>query len=112
MEDWYNVTRKDFLNNYGKTLIGNKYNSNIQLLKSIFSEYEWLPWKFATTTKGFWDDIENHKIYSKWLGKQLGYTSMEDWYKVSYIDFTYNYGAGLVSIAYNSSVKKLLLTLI
>ena len=37
--------------------------------------------------RGTWNNIENQKEYMKWLEKKLGYTCMEDWYKVSKKDF-------------------------
>ena len=38
---------------------------------------------------------KNQKDYIYWLGKKLGYTTMEDWYKVSRADFDNNYGRSL-----------------
>ena len=103
MEDWYKVNQKDFVDNYGATLLSRKYNGLLQCLKSIFPNYEWLPWKFTNSLKGFWDNIENQKAYMKWLGNKLGYTCMEDWYKISTKDFQYNYGNGLCFSKYNGS---------
>ena len=31
---------------------------------------------------GWWNVYENQKEYIEWLGKELGYTTMEDWYKI------------------------------
>lgn len=50
---------------------------------TVFSDYEWLPWKFNTVPKGFWDDKENVKKYMNWLGNQLNVNTMEDWYRVT-----------------------------
>ena len=56
---------------------------------------------------GYWKDIENFKIYMKWLGRKLGYTNMEDWYKISQKDFRKNSpGGSLINQPhYNSTVN-------
>ena len=38
-----------------------------------------------------------------WLKVKLKYTTWEDWYKVSYSDFTDNFGGGFVSLHHKSS---------
>jgi hypothetical protein len=63
----------------------NKYNSSLYLLvSSIYSEYEWLPWKFTLAPINYWNSINNHKRFIDWASKQLNIKDMSDWYKVSY----------------------------
>ena len=50
---------------------------------SEFPEYEWLPWKFNTVPKGFWDDRANIDKYMSWLSKELNIKTIEDWYNVT-----------------------------
>ena len=57
--------------------------SNINLIKSVFPNYQWLPWKFNQTPKGFWNDANNTKEYMDWLSNKLNIKTMEDWYKVT-----------------------------
>ncbi len=38
----------------------------------------------------------------EWLGKHLGYSTMEDWYQIKPEDFTNNGGKGLLSLYENS----------
>ena len=52
--------------------------------------------------RGYWKNKENHKKYIEWLGKKLGYTTMEHWYKISSKDITDNKGRGLLRY-YNDS---------
>ena len=55
MEDYYQVTTKIFIENYG-SLVTTYYNSSpILLLKSIYPEYEWLFWKFLSAPNNSWD---------------------------------------------------------
>ena len=111
MEDCYQITIDTINNNYGCGLIGNKYNgSPYLLLKSIYPEYDWLPWKFTSTPQNYWNNIENQQKYTKWLKDTLEYKSMEDWYNISYEIIKRNYGSGLVAHKYNGSPYLLLKT--
>ena len=109
-EDWYKITQKDIENNYGSALLSKYYNhSYSQLLTSLYPEYEWLFWKFTVAPNNSWDSKENQLKYMAWLGEQLGYTTMDDWYKVFNNDFHTNYGCGLIS-KYNNSPYQLLIS--
>jgi hypothetical protein len=52
------------------------------MLSDIYPEHEWVPWKFRVNT-GFWNDITNQREYMNWVGKQLNYKEMSDWYKIT-----------------------------
>ena len=53
------------------------------MLKSIYPEYDWLPWKFKQVPKGYWDDIANHHKFIEWASKELQIKDKRDWYNVS-----------------------------
>ena len=75
---------KDIELNHGATLCKNNSNkSHTKLITSAFPNYNWLPWKFKTTPKGYWDDENNIKEYMNWLSEKLNIKTMEDWYKIS-----------------------------
>lgn len=62
----------------------NKYNGSIlQLLKSIYPDYEWLPWKFSQYPRNFWDDMQNQREYLDWVETQLNIKNKEDWYRIT-----------------------------
>jgi hypothetical protein len=75
----YNITCHNFYNNYGGGLLSNYYKGSPQLLlKTLYPEYEWLPWKFTYgVPQNFWDDYQNHKLYMDWLFKELKYEYAE-----------------------------------
>jgi hypothetical protein len=50
----------------------------------VFPTYEWLPWKFASIPKNYWDDVNNQIKFINWAGKELKIKEMSDWYNVSY----------------------------
>ena len=54
------------------------------MITSAYPNYDWLPWKFSRTSKGFWKNEDNVKKYMNWLSQELNIKTMEDWYKVSY----------------------------
>ena len=58
-------------------------NSHINLIKSAYPNYNWLPWKFKYIPQDFWNDKNNTNEYVDWLSKKLNIKSMEDWYKYS-----------------------------
>jgi very-short-patch-repair endonuclease len=113
MEDWYKTTNMIVSKNYGCGLISSYYNLSIQnMLKSIYPEYKWIPWKFISSPNNFWDKIENQRNYIKWLFKELKYEKIEDWYKITQKDFNNNCGGGLVMSLLNkkSNYKKLIMS--
>ncbi len=57
-------------------------DSPAKLLKTVFPEYKWLPWRFSKVSKGFWDKIENRKSFVEWVEKELNIKKQEDWYNV------------------------------
>ena len=107
MDDWYNLTKGHIIENGGGTLL-EKYNgSPSKLLMSVYPEYNWILFKFDTVPKNYWDDINNQKEYLDWLGNQLNYKSMDDWYKIRGKDIEENGGKGLLS-KFNCSPTSLL----
>ena len=110
MEDWYNINVKILHKNDGYGPIQFYNNSLIQLLKSVYPEYNWIEWKFTCVPTNFWEDKKNHRKYADWLGIELGYKTMEDWYKVDNKLIKKNNGCGLLHI-YNNSPSQFVTTI-
>jgi hypothetical protein len=55
---------------------------------------------------GYWDDRKNHKKFMDWLGKQLGFKTMDDWYYLD-IDTIRNYGGRSILDKCNNSPSQL-----
>ena len=72
----------------------------------MFPDYNWLGWKFGMSALRLWKNKDNRKKYAIWLGKQLGYKTMEDWYKLIIAHMRDNYGGGGLLRYYNSSPSK------
>tara|TARA_Y100000389_G_C17407148_1_gene488718 strand:- start:50 stop:1393 length:1344 start_codon:yes stop_codon:yes gene_type:complete len=106
MEDWYNISQKTIIENYGGGLLNNYYSgSHIHLLREVYPEYNWLEWLFSKAPMRTWGNKENHKKYAEWLGNKLGYKSMEDWYNVTYKIFYENNVGGLLCDYYISIIQ-------
>jgi hypothetical protein len=102
-EDWYKITTEQISKKYGGGLLSKYYDgSPYAFLKSIFPNYEWLGWKFKTSPYHFWN-LENEKQYAIWLGKELGYQGMEDWYNITRELIISNFGGGYILKKYNGS---------
>ena len=95
----------------------------MKLITSIFPNHTWLPWKFNQVPRDFWSQLENQKMYIKWLSEEINIKSMDDWYHVSrevdygnhgnvyknmkFQDFIRNYGGALLQ-NYNGSPTELI----
>jgi hypothetical protein len=73
---------KDFLEHRGNGLMKIHNHSPLLALSKVYTEYEWLPWKFAA--KNYWMDVNNQRKFVDWVGKQLKIKEFEDWYNVKY----------------------------
>lgn len=52
----------------GGALLRHYYNDSLSNALSIcYPEYNWMHWKFSKVPQGFWSNIENQKIFFKWI---------------------------------------------
>jgi len=100
--DWYRATTADFQRHAGGSLLGEYRSSVAATVKACFPAYPWKEWLFGRLPTGFWDDRRNCRRYMRWLGKRLGYRRLDDWYRVTYWDFTRNHGKTLLRRYRNS----------
>ncbi|MCP4661704.1 MAG: hypothetical protein GY856_40400 [bacterium] len=68
--------------------------------------YDWKEWFFNVSPRGFWHDPKNVRRFLDWLGEELGFQSMEDWYQLTIEDVAYYRGHTLLN-KYNSSLVKI-----
>jgi len=78
LDDYYNLVTNDFKNNNGCGLI-DKYNNSVrELLKKIYPEKEWLPWKFkGGVPDRYFDNDNNIKYYMKIHFIELGFINKD-----------------------------------
>ena len=102
-EDWYSIRREDLLQNSGSGLLEYYKNSPYLFVSTIFEKYEFHPWLFPSLPFDGWSDIGMHRRYFRWLGSTLGFTKIEDWYKLNRKCFLDNSGAALLGNYYHNS---------
>lgn len=97
MDDWYQVT-KDQLQQFGaKKVLGKEYgNCPSKALQSAYPQHKWLPWRFSSVPIGYWTDMSHQRALFDWMGVQLGYKKMDDWYDVI-VDDMYKYNIHTLS---------------
>ena len=96
MEDWYNLTYQQIYKNYGYSLTERYKNYPYGILKNIYPEYDWKPWKFTKIFSNLWEDREIINKYRDYLSKIMNIKEIEDWYNTSQEIIIKNYGSGLI----------------
>jgi hypothetical protein len=67
----------------GSRILTSHKSTLSRLLHAVFPEHEWCEWKFERIRRGFWNDVENHKKYMDWAGRELNVKSLDDWYSIT-----------------------------
>ena len=82
MKDWYNVSKERIMRIEGGNRILKAHNGSVfTLLKTVFPEYGWLPWKFPRAEK-IWSNPINLRNFMEFVSKELKIKEMSDWYKI------------------------------
>lgn len=97
-EQWYDLNRDDFEQNYGNQLIKFYDGSPLAAVMDCLGNQAWEEWRFARVPAGFWKLPANRERYLKWFEKRLGIREPADWSKIRRIDFKQNYGGGLLAV--------------
>ncbi len=53
------------------------------MLKNVYSEYKWLPWKFNKKISLTEKNVRIIREFLEYSGEILGVKNLEDWYKIS-----------------------------
>ena len=104
----YDITTDDVSQFGGEGLLKYIYDGSLaKALTSIFPNHEWYSWIFNQRLyKGFWEDKKNQFRFMNWLGKELGFKEMSDWYKLE-LRHVYNNGASRLINKFGNSPSKL-----
>lgn len=102
-EDWYDVSKWTLLENDGGGLLAHYYNNSpIAFVKTMFPSHTWVDWKFAHVPIGFWSSQATRKALFDWIFHDMGFKTMDDWYKVRKEDIVSRHGAGLLMHRYGN----------
>lgn len=54
------------------------------MLKEVYPDFDWFPWKFSSTPANFLlSSDKNKKLFMDWAGNQLEIKQLSDWYNVN-----------------------------
>jgi len=70
----------------GKSLLSLYGGSLVAVLAHFYPNHVWQEWNFRSTTKGFWTNSKNHRLFLDNYAKKNEFKSMSDWYNVSVRD--------------------------
>ena len=86
----------------------NKYGgSPSKLVMAVYDTHQWKQSHF-NTQPGYWNNKDNQRNFMDWLGNQLGFKEMDDWYGVTVKQIHENGGVTLLN-KYGSSPSKLVM---
>jgi hypothetical protein len=108
MEDWYSITRKAILNAGESSFISKRGNWMRKSLNIIYPYHYWMPWRLGKVPPNFWQDIQHQRGFFDWLGQQLRFSSLNDWYNVNVESLVEYGGSGIVSCYYGGSLANTL----
>jgi hypothetical protein len=103
MDDWYKITPEDILQRKGSYLLRKYGGSPLKALQFVYPDHEWLLWRFVRVPTGFWDKEENQRKFFEWVGRQLGFTKLDDWYQITKEIIVKYGGGGLLHDRYGGS---------
>ena len=106
-DDWYSLYSRDF----PQKLLSQYGNSHKQLLSQHFPHWQWHEWKFVRTGQDYWRSEQSRREYLDWLGSELGYSTIDDWYNITGDLIRNNYGDGLLASYYNGAYQKMVMEL-
>ncbi len=95
-DDWYEVTQLDFLRNKGKGFLDHYCGSPLRAVMDLIPGRNWCEWRFQSVPDGFWDVAQNRHRYLRWLGRELGFRRLEDWYRIRTEDLACRHGGALL----------------
>ena len=98
-----------------RTILSKFYNNSLhEALSTIYPNFDWKPWKFQFTRRGFWKRKENRKKFFEEIFRQLeknptegdraNHKPHEVWYGISKRDIERNGGSGMLSHYYKDSI--------
>ena len=95
--------------NIGGNFLRTRYNGLVfEYLKTMYPEYDWLPWKFEVCPRHYWDNFNNQKKFMEWAEKELKINETSDWYNISTKQIANLGGSYLLARKYKGSPLLLL----
>lgn len=106
LESWYSTSTKEIRQYGGHGWLKMHNHSFIVALSHTFPEHVWHEWRFTHVSHNFWSLQSNRRKYFLWLGEQLGFESMADFYRLKIADFDTHHGRGLLYSRYGDRISR------
>jgi hypothetical protein len=96
VSDMYNVTFFEIVDAGGGAIL-QQYEGLLEALQAAYPEHQWLPWKFKNVPRGdYWKNVENQAKFFEWLGNELKFKELNDWYRITAKEVRSNNGNTLL----------------
>ena len=107
INDFYSLSRFQFLKYGGRSLL-KKYNTSIyQLLQKVYPEINWDPLRFNNIPRGYWNSKTNQKKFFDTLFNTFGFNNLDNWYSVTN-NLVIQHGGKSILQKYNGSLTNAL----
>ena len=90
LDDWYSVKKTDFDSaSFGvgaENYLNICHNGSLtKAITSVYPKHDWKLWKFTYSHKGsIFEEDSKTKQYLEWVSQELGITSLDDWYRITW----------------------------
>jgi hypothetical protein len=93
----------------GRALLDIMFDGSLsKLLHSVYPDHKWFPWVFRERAPlRFWDDMGNQKAFMNWLGEELDFHTLDNWYNIKQETIITKGGVTLLNKYLGSPIKLL-----
>lgn len=112
LNDWYQHTVKEALDHGGRGILYYYNNSLQRALETIYPEYQWNTPNFERVPDGYWDTIENQRLFfNSDLKDKLQIAAFQDFYQHSTKEIHDHGGTRILFGYYDGSLQRALETI-
>eukprot|EP01125_Pyxidicula_operculata_P018483 TRINITY_DN655_c0_g1_i3.p1 TRINITY_DN655_c0_g1~~TRINITY_DN655_c0_g1_i3.p1 ORF type:complete len:416 (-),score=39.96 TRINITY_DN655_c0_g1_i3:123-1370(-) len=86
---WYTVKHATLIQNHGNPMLKLYQDSPYKMLKTVYPDIPWRPWKFHRTPVNIWSELNNVQDCIHEIKSELNINDDEEWYRVSYKQLTH-----------------------
>eukprot|EP01114_Cavostelium_apophysatum_P004593 TRINITY_DN14919_c0_g1_i1.p1 TRINITY_DN14919_c0_g1~~TRINITY_DN14919_c0_g1_i1.p1 ORF type:complete len:186 (+),score=13.10 TRINITY_DN14919_c0_g1_i1:102-659(+) len=108
-QDWYSISKKDFVENGGKALLEYHNHSPSKAIMYVFPQHDWKVERFAIVPRNHWLSPANRRRFMNHVARRLKIQDMNDWNHVKLKDIVRLGGSGLLN-HFGNSLSSLLNT--
>ena len=84
LSPWYKASKALIVKRGGEHLIKGYYRGSVfDMLRTVYSDHDWLPWKFTTLPRSALKDSSALEKALSFVENELKFASPTDWYRVT-----------------------------